>query len=190
MFPGPSNLASNESTASTRRSSAKDPDRTGVRSVGSPHHHGYREGLLRSLGTHSQPVEARSGKDQGFHRHPRPNMYQSLHASVIGPHGQPFEIQIRTMEMHRVAEEGIAAHWKYKTGKPSDNKDDQRFLWLRHLGGMAAGDAGPKRLSEYAENRSLSRRGLCVYSERQGYHLTARRLASRLCLRNSYRGRQ
>jgi len=73
------------------------------------------------------------GRIKDFIAIPRPNMYQSLHTSVIGPHGQPFEIQIRTMEMHRVAEEGIAAHWKYKTGKSSDNKDDQRFLWLRHL---------------------------------------------------------
>jgi guanosine-3',5'-bis(diphosphate) 3'-pyrophosphohydrolase len=73
------------------------------------------------------------GRIKDFIAIPRPNMYQSLHTSVIGPHGQPFEVQIRTMEMHRVAEEGIAAHWKYKTGKASDDKDDQRFLWLRHL---------------------------------------------------------
>jgi guanosine-3',5'-bis(diphosphate) 3'-pyrophosphohydrolase len=72
------------------------------------------------------------GRIKDFIAIPRPNMYQSLHTSVIGPHGQPFEVQIRTMEMHRVAEEGIAAHWKYKTGRNSD-KDDQRFLWLRHL---------------------------------------------------------
>jgi len=73
------------------------------------------------------------GRIKDFIAIPRPNMYQSLHTSVIGPHGQPFEVQIRTMEMHRIAEEGIAAHWKYKTGRASDNKDDQRFLWLRHL---------------------------------------------------------
>ena len=73
------------------------------------------------------------GRIKDFIAIPRPNMYQSLHTSVIGPHGQPFEVQIRTMEMHRVAEEGIAAHWKYKTGKSSGQKDDQRFLWLRHL---------------------------------------------------------
>ena len=60
-------------------------------------------------------------------------MYQSIHTSVMGPKGQPFEVQIRTLEMHRVAEEGIAAHWKYKTGQHPDKKDDQRFLWLRHL---------------------------------------------------------
>jgi guanosine-3',5'-bis(diphosphate) 3'-pyrophosphohydrolase len=73
------------------------------------------------------------GRIKDFIAIPRPNMYQSLHTSVIGPHGQPFEVQIRTEEMHRVSEEGIAAHWKYKTGKTLDEKDDQRFLWLRHL---------------------------------------------------------
>jgi GTP pyrophosphokinase len=73
------------------------------------------------------------GRIKDFIAIPRPNMYQSLHTSVIGPHGQPFEIQMRTIDMHRVAEEGIAAHWKYKTGGTSGNKDDQRFLWLRHL---------------------------------------------------------
>jgi GTP pyrophosphokinase len=60
-------------------------------------------------------------------------MYQSLHTTVIGHDGQPFEIQIRTHEMHRIAEEGIAAHWKYKEGKLEEDQDDKRFLWLRHL---------------------------------------------------------
>ena len=73
------------------------------------------------------------GRIKDFIAIPRPNMYQSLHTSVIGPQGQPFEVQIRTTDMHRIAEEGIAAHWKYKTGKGLDEKDDQRFLWLRHL---------------------------------------------------------
>ena len=53
---------------------------------------------------------------------PRPNGYQSLHTSVIGDEGQPFEVQIRTHEMHRVAEEGIAAHWKYKEGAPASTR--------------------------------------------------------------------
>ena len=77
-----------------------------------------------------QPVP---GRIKDFIAIPRPNMYQSIHTSVIGPKGQPFEVQIRTVEMHRVAEEGIAAHWKYKMGRGLDEKDDQRFLWLRHL---------------------------------------------------------
>lgn len=64
---------------------------------------------------------------------PRDNLYQSLHTSVIGDHGQPFEVQIRTEEMHRIAEEGVAAHWKYKEGRRGANDDDQAFQWLRSL---------------------------------------------------------
>ncbi len=64
---------------------------------------------------------------------PRDNLYQSLHTSAIGPKGQPFEIQIRTEEMHRVAEEGVAAHWKYKEGRRGARDDDQAFQWLRSL---------------------------------------------------------
>ncbi|HEV3375548.1 MAG TPA: bifunctional (p)ppGpp synthetase/guanosine-3',5'-bis(diphosphate) 3'-pyrophosphohydrolase [Candidatus Acidoferrum sp.] len=62
----------------------------------------------------------------------RPNLYQSLHTTVIHG-GQSFEIQIRTQEMHRIAEEGVAAHWKYKDGKPSSGDDDQRITWMRQL---------------------------------------------------------
>ena len=64
---------------------------------------------------------------------PKPNMYQSLHTSVIGPYGERIEIQIRTHEMHRVAEEGIAAHWRYKEGEDFQMSDIQRFAWLRQL---------------------------------------------------------
>lgn len=66
---------------------------------------------------------------------PKPNMYQSLHTSVIGPKAERIEIQIRTEEMHRIAEEGIAAHWKYKEGKPGsvDTADEKKFAWLRQL---------------------------------------------------------
>jgi GTP diphosphokinase / guanosine-3',5'-bis(diphosphate) 3'-diphosphatase len=73
------------------------------------------------------------GRIKDFIAMPRPNGYQSLHTSVIGDEGQPFEIQIRTREMHRVAEEGIAAHWKYKEGRTGFDKDDQAFSWLRQL---------------------------------------------------------
>jgi guanosine-3',5'-bis(diphosphate) 3'-pyrophosphohydrolase len=73
------------------------------------------------------------GRIKDFIAIPRPNLYQSLHTSVIGPQGQPFEVQIRTDEMHRIAEEGIAAHWKYKEGRKGPAVDDQRIAWLRHL---------------------------------------------------------
>lgn len=73
------------------------------------------------------------GRVKDFIGIPRPNLYQSLHTSVIGPGGHAFEVQIRTEEMHRIAEEGIAAHWKYKEGKKGQAPDDQRIAWLRYL---------------------------------------------------------
>jgi guanosine-3',5'-bis(diphosphate) 3'-pyrophosphohydrolase len=74
-----------------------------------------------------------SGRFKDFIAMPRPNGYQSLHTSVVSDKGVPFEVQIRTEEMHRIAEEGIAAHWKYKEGRVGANPDEQYFLWLRHL---------------------------------------------------------
>ncbi|HWR54718.1 MAG TPA: bifunctional (p)ppGpp synthetase/guanosine-3',5'-bis(diphosphate) 3'-pyrophosphohydrolase [Bryobacteraceae bacterium] len=73
------------------------------------------------------------GRIKDFIAIPRPNLYQSLHTSVIGPGGQAFEVQIRTEEMHRIAEHGIAAHWKYKEGKKASGQEEQRMAWLRHL---------------------------------------------------------
>jgi GTP diphosphokinase / guanosine-3',5'-bis(diphosphate) 3'-diphosphatase len=73
------------------------------------------------------------GRIKDFIAMPRPNGYQSLHTSVIGDEGHPFEVQIRTGEMHTVAEDGIAAHWKYKEGRSGVDKDDRAFSWLRQL---------------------------------------------------------
>jgi len=73
------------------------------------------------------------GRIKDFIAIPRPNLYQSLHTSVMGPGGLAFEVQIRTEEMHRIAEDGIAAHWKYKEGRKGPALDDQRISWLRQL---------------------------------------------------------
>ncbi|MHB9132779.1 MAG: RelA/SpoT family protein [Armatimonadota bacterium] len=64
---------------------------------------------------------------------PKPNMYQSLHTKVVGPHGQPMEVQIRTWDMHRTAEGGIAAHWRYKEGTNRDVEFESKLEWLRRL---------------------------------------------------------
>ncbi len=73
------------------------------------------------------------GRIKDFIAMPRPNLYQSLHTTVITEDGHQFEVQIRTEEMHKMAEEGIAAHWKYKDGSPVSAKDEQRLAWLRQV---------------------------------------------------------
>ena len=73
------------------------------------------------------------GRFKDYIAMPRPNLYQSLHTSVIHSTGHPFEVQLRTREMHRLAEQGIAAHWRYKEGDVVTPEDQQRIAWLRHL---------------------------------------------------------
>jgi GTP pyrophosphokinase len=84
-------------------------------------------GLLHSIW---RPVP---GRIKDFIAMPRPNLYQSLHTTLIAPGGHQFEVQIRTEDMHRVAEEGIAAHWKYKASDSVTAKDEARLAWVRQL---------------------------------------------------------
>ena len=86
-----------------------------------------------ALGSIHQMWRPVPGRIKDFIAMPRPNLYQSLHTTVMTESGHQFEVQIRTEEMHKMAEEGIAAHWKYKDGSPVSAKDEQRLAWLRQV---------------------------------------------------------
>ena len=120
---------------------------------------------------------------------PRPNGYQSLHTSVVSERGLPFEVQIRTAEMHRIAEEGIAAHWKYKEGRVGAGRDEQYFLWLRQLLEWQQEVRDPAGVPAEPEDRAVPRRGLHLHAEGRGEGAAARRDAGRLRLRDPHRRR-
>ena len=95
---------------------------------------------------------------------PKPNMYQSLHTTLIGPTGQPFEIQIRTFDMHRTAEFGIAAHWKYKEGSnggkvAGKSQEEEKLSWLRQI------LEWQKDMSDNREFMSLLKSDLDLFSD-------------------------
>ncbi len=86
-----------------------------------------------TLGIIHEMYKSVPGRFKDYISTPKPNLYRSLHTTVIGRDGVPFEVQIRTHEMHEIAEYGIAAHWKYKSGEKSNNDIDKRLAWVSQL---------------------------------------------------------
>jgi GTP pyrophosphokinase len=121
------------------------------------------------------------GRFKDFIAMPRPNLYQSLHTTLIAEGGHQFEVQIRTEEMHKVAEEGIAAHWKYKATDNVSAKDEQRLAWVRQLMEWQR-DVHP-------ESGSVPRGGLLLHSQGQGHRPSQGRQPRRLRLRHPHRCR-
>ncbi len=112
----------------TQRPFEEIHDAIGFRVVTDTQMHCYQ-----GLGVAHQTWTPIPGRFKDYISLPKPNLYQSLHTAVIGPRGERIEVQIRTREMNLVAEHGIAAHWKYKEGRPHAADDDKKFAWLRQL---------------------------------------------------------
>ena len=112
------------------------------------------------------------GRFKDFIAMPKFNMYQSLHTTVIGPEGRPLEIQIRTREMHDMAEFGVAAHWIYKDERGSRGRqapdEDEAASWLRRLLDWQQELVGPARVHGDAEGRPVRGRGLRVHAQGRG----------------------
>ncbi|MDE7299828.1 MAG: bifunctional (p)ppGpp synthetase/guanosine-3',5'-bis(diphosphate) 3'-pyrophosphohydrolase [Lachnospiraceae bacterium] len=115
-----------------------------------------------ALGVIHEMYKPIPGRFKDYIAMPKANMYQSLHTTLIGPKGQPFEIQIRTWEMHRTAEYGIAAHWKYKeaqNGKTPERTEEEKLTWLRQI------LEWQKEMSDNREFLSLLKDDLNLFSD-------------------------
>ncbi len=110
-----------------------------------------RQQCYEVLGMMHDRYKAIPGRFKDYISNPKPNGYQSLHTSVIGPFGNRMEVQIRTQEMHDVAESGVAAHWLYKQSGSNKQSEEQRYAWLRQMVETLQGMDDPEEFIEHAK---------------------------------------
>lgn len=146
-----------------------------------------------ALGVIHEKYKPIPGRFKDYIAMPKPNMYQSLHTTLIGPTGQPFEIQIRTEEMHRTSEYGIAAHWKYKEANNGNsiNGEEEKLSWLRQI------LEWQRDMSDNKEFMSLLKSDLDLFSDSvfcftpSGDVKNLPKVPRRsICLQHSFRGRK
>ena len=144
----------------------------------------------RALGAVHCVFKPMPGRFKDYIAIPRVNGYQSLHTTLFGPNGVPIEVQIRTEDMHRVAQSGIAAHWKYKTGGAADSTQQERAReWLSQL--VALQEGGQlRRVPRERQGRPVPRQGLRVHAQGADPAPAQRRDRGRLRLRGAHRRRQ
>jgi guanosine-3',5'-bis(diphosphate) 3'-pyrophosphohydrolase len=139
-------------------------------------------GTLGTIHSNWTPVP---GRFKDYIALPKPNLYQSLHTTVIGPGSERMEVQIRTQAMHRTAEEGIAAHWQYKEKSPIGSEDRKTFAWLHQLMEWQRDLKDPGRIHPDREDRSLRRGSLRLHAQGRRQGTAQGRHAHRLRLRRS-----
>ena len=186
-----SNRARSISTASTRRCGASARTLDEIVDV-----YGLRivvdtvDTCYRALGVVHSVFKPMPGRFKDYIAIPRVNGYQSLHTTLFGPNGVPIEVQIRTDDMHRVAESGIAAHWKYKAGDDADSVQQERAReWLSNLVEMQEGGT-LRGVHRERQGRPVPRQGLRVHAQGRDPAPAARRHRGGLRLRRAHRHRQ
>ena len=108
------------------------------------------------------------GQFDDYIANPKENMYQALHTTVICEGGNPLEVQVKTHEMHQIAEYGVAAHWRYKEGNSGDLRFEEKMTWLRQLLDWQRDVAGDRRVHRVGEAGHLPRPGVRLHP--QGGH--------------------
>jgi guanosine-3',5'-bis(diphosphate) 3'-pyrophosphohydrolase len=119
------------------------------------------ESCYRTLGVIHSQYQVVPGRFKDFISIPKPNGYRSIHTGVMGPQNQRVEVQIRTSEMHEVAELGVAAHWQYKQGKPGPSKDGMQYRWLRELLEILEHAAEPEEFLEHTKLEMFADQVFC-----------------------------